>query len=94
MTSFFTRNYIPYIPSYAGLYVFARVAPYAKSWEKEAMVVQRLKDAGVLVSAGRAYHTLENDKGWARVSFALPKEKLEEAVMRMQKVFLTEPAQG
>ena len=87
MTSLLKKHNIPYIPSYAGLYLFARVEPSAQSWEDEADMVKRLKQAGVLVSAGKAYHGPENDKGWARIGFAVESVQLKEAIRRMEEVF-------
>ena len=71
----------------------ARVAPKAASWEDESAIVGKIKEAGVLVSAGRAYHGPGSEKGWARVGFAVPKEQLIEGVRRMEGVYavLKEP---
>lgn len=87
LTGFFREQGIPYFPCNAGLYVFARLAPNASTWEDEAAVIQKLKEAGVLVSAGRAYHVPETEKGWARVGFALEPSVLEEAIRRMKTIF-------
>ena len=87
MTSLLKKYSIPYIPSYAGLYLFARVEPNAQSWEDEANMVESLKQAGVLVSAGKAYHGPEGDKGWVRIGFAVESVQLKEAIRRMEEVF-------
>ncbi|MCJ1401065.1 hypothetical protein MMC11_004277 [Xylographa trunciseda] len=87
LTDFFNRYKIPYIPCYAGIYVFARIAPNAQSWEDEAIAVRKFKDEGVLVSASRGYHGPENDKGWARICFAVESSKLEKAIRRMERVY-------
>ena len=81
------RNKIPYIPSNAGLYVFAKIAPEAQEWEDEQLMLRRLKDVGVVVSAGRGYHVGETEKGWARVGFAVESDRLQEALTRMSWVF-------
>ena len=87
LTSFFHKHNIPYIPAYAGIYVFAKLAPKAAEWEDENNVVAKLKEAGVLVSAGKNYHGPEAEKGWCRVGFAVETEVLDEAIRRMDNVF-------
>lgn len=90
LTKFLTRHKIPYIPSYAGLYVFARIAQDARSWEDEQASVQRFKDVGVLLSGGRGYHCSENQMGWMRVGFAVKKSRLEEALRRVESILRVE----
>ena len=80
------KHNIPYIPCDAGLYVFAKIAPNAVSWEDESSIVQALKDGGVIVSAGRGYHGPESEKGWARIGFAVEETKFREAIRRIDGV--------
>ncbi|KAF2179236.1 PLP-dependent transferase [Zopfia rhizophila CBS 207.26] len=87
MTDFLKEHGVPYYSCNAGLYVFAKISPQAQSWEDESAMVSKLKDAGVLVSSGRAYHGPEDEKGWARLLFALGTSDLQEAIQRMGKVF-------
>lgn len=87
VVSVLKRHRLRYIPSYAGLYLFARIAPDCKTWEEESRVVQRLKQEGVLVSGGRGYHGPESEKGWARIGFAIPEKQLVSALNIMDKVF-------
>jgi aspartate/methionine/tyrosine aminotransferase len=87
LTTFFKNYQIQYIPCNAGIYLFVKIAPKAKTWEDEAAMVERLKNAGVLVSSGRAYHGPETEKGWARISFAVKPSDLEEAIRRMKTVY-------
>lgn len=89
LTTFFKQYHIPYIPCNAGICLFARIAPKAETWEDEAAIVGRIKDAGVLVSSGKAYHGPKMEKGWARVGFAVEPAELEEAIRRMKIVFDT-----
>jgi aspartate/methionine/tyrosine aminotransferase len=89
LTSLFKNYDIPYIPCNAGLYVFARLAKDATSWDDESMLVTRMKEAGVLVSPGKAYHGPEHEKGWMRVGFAVKDEDLEKATKRMASVLET-----
>ena len=49
-------------------------------------MVARLKDAGVLVSPGKAYHGPEDVKGWMRVGFSFNDVDLEQAIERMRGV--------
>ncbi|KAF6240569.1 hypothetical protein HO173_001239 [Letharia columbiana] len=82
LTSFFDRYGIYYIPCHAGHFMLAKLAPQASSWDDEAALIIRLGEAGVLVSPGQAYHVVE--KGWARVSFAVERATLKEAIRRMK----------
>ena len=44
-----------------------------------------MEEADVLIGAGRRYHL--DQKGWARVSFAVDRTIMEEAIQRMERVF-------
>ncbi|KAI1778792.1 1-aminocyclopropane-1-carboxylate synthase [Hypoxylon cercidicola] len=90
LTTFFKENGIPYVPCNAGMYVFAKISPQAETWEDEMKVVTKLKEAGMLVSAGKAYHGPDSEKGWARVGFAVEESELHEAIRRMKTVILEE----
>ncbi|KAJ8069767.1 hypothetical protein OCU04_000185 [Sclerotinia nivalis] len=90
VVSVLKKHRLRYIPSYAGLYLFAQIAPDCKTWEEEGRAVQRLKHEGVLVSGGRGYHGPESEKGWARIGFAIPKQQLASALEIMDKVFEAE----
>lgn len=83
LTAVLRKYDIPYLPAYAGLYLFAKIAPDADNWDDESRAVQKFKNAGVLVSSGRGYHGPENEKGWARIGFAIEKPKLKEAIRRI-----------
>lgn len=84
LVSFFKEHHIPYIPCNAGLYIYARMAPNATSWEDESQLAMELKEAGVLVSPGRSYHNPDSEKGWMRVGFAVEPSNLVEAIHRMR----------
>ena len=88
LTNFFKNYNIPYIPAYAGLYLMVHVAPHAQSWDEESDAIRRFKDAGVLISGGRAYHGPHSEKGWARVGFAVPETQLLEALRRIESVYV------
>ena len=83
VTTVLKKHNIFYIPAYAGLYLFAKIAPNAKRWEDESSKIQTLKEAGVLVSPGKSFHGPDNEKGWARICFGIEKSKLEEALRRL-----------
>jgi aspartate/methionine/tyrosine aminotransferase len=87
LTDFLKNHEISYVPCNAGIYVFARMAPDAQSWEEEALMAKRLAEAGVLISPGRAYHGPESEKGWMRVGFAVQPSDLAEALRRMKTVY-------
>ncbi|KAI9792514.1 MAG: hypothetical protein M1816_002034 [Peltula sp. TS41687] len=82
VTSFFKRHGIEYIPANAGLFILAKLAPEAKTWEDEAKTVKTLNDAGVLVSPGKTIHVSE--KGWVRMIFAVDPSVLKEALRRIE----------
>jgi aspartate/methionine/tyrosine aminotransferase len=86
VTAMLQRHRVPFIPVSAGVYVFAKLVPDAKTWEEEAAVVQKMKEAGVLVSSGRAYHGQETEKGWARITFAVSQTTLREGIRRIEAV--------
>ncbi|KAF1950196.1 1-aminocyclopropane-1-carboxylate synthase 7 [Byssothecium circinans] len=86
LTDSFKQCGIPFLPCNAGLYVFARLAHHAVTWEDEEKVVVKLKEAGVLVSSGRAYHVPESEKGWMRVGFSVEQVDLVEAIKRIESV--------
>lgn len=67
-----------------GPFVFAKIAPKAVTWEDEALAVACCKQSGVVVSAGKAYHITDSQKGWARLTFAIPADQLAEALRRLE----------
>lgn len=85
LVEFLQKREIEFIPAHAGLFVFARLAKGCRCWEEEAMIVERLKENGVLVSPGRTYHGLEEEKGWIRITFAVPEDTLREGLERVQR---------
>lgn len=77
---FLIRHGIEYIPVTAGLFVFARLNPHAQTWEDEADTIAKLSDAGLIVSAGRGYHVVSHEKGWARITFAVGPAELRKGL--------------
>ena len=84
LTHLLQRYSIPYLPSYAGLYLFAKLAPDATTWEDEARMIQEMRASGLSVSGGKAYHAGEDEKGWARITFALEETRFLEALNRLE----------
>lgn len=91
LVAFLKKHMIPYIPCNAGLYVLARLAPDAQSWADEAAMATKCKDAGVLLSPGRAYHGPEDAKGWMRIGFSVETSVLQEALRRLESVLVVLP---
>ncbi|OAX85396.1 hypothetical protein ACJ72_00207 [Emergomyces africanus] len=84
VTTFLIRHNIDYIPVNAGLSLFARLAPGAKTWKDELDMVIKLKENGVIVKGGGSYPGTFTEKGWVRISFALEEHRLEEALHRVE----------
>ncbi|EER41140.1 conserved hypothetical protein [Histoplasma capsulatum H143] len=83
VTTFFIRHHIDYIPVNAGLNIFARLAPSAKTWEDESAIITKLKAKGVVVQGGGSYHGTFKEKGWVRISFAREEHLLQDALHRI-----------
>ncbi|ETS77609.1 hypothetical protein PFICI_09671 [Pestalotiopsis fici W106-1] len=81
-TAILKSHGLPYIPVNHGPFVFFRIDPNAQTSEEEAKIIQKCKQAGVTVSAGRSYHLPEAAKGWARMNFAIAPGVLDEALGR------------
>ncbi|KAF2468469.1 1-aminocyclopropane-1-carboxylate synthase 7 [Lindgomyces ingoldianus] len=75
---------IKFIPANAGLFLFAKIAPMAKTWDEEEEVVSKLRASGVIVSAGRKYNVAETEIGWVRITFAVPEVVMKNALERMK----------
>ena len=87
LRSFLVRNNIPYVPCNAGLYIFAKLAVDAETWKDEQDKVAQIREQGVLVSIGRAYHVPEADKGWARIGFSVDPSTLQMAIDKLQTLY-------
>lgn len=85
LTTILRKHNILYVPACAGLYLYAKIAPDAKTWEDESRAVQKFKAAGVLVSSGKGYRGPESERGWARIGFAIEKPKMQEALSRIDR---------
>ncbi|KAF4542001.1 PLP-dependent transferase [Lasiodiplodia theobromae] len=75
---------LPFYQPAAGLYVWARLGPPGCSWEDEARLLAEFAAAGVFVGAGGEYSSPE--PGWFRLTFAIPRDELVEALRRIERV--------
>lgn len=80
LTNWLQINAFKYIPANAGIFVFARLGRNAQTWEDESTLIQKCKEAGVLISAGQSYHCIDEEKGWARITFAVDPDVLRKGV--------------
>ncbi|KAE8320030.1 pyridoxal phosphate-dependent transferase [Aspergillus transmontanensis] len=89
LTTAFKATGIEYFPSYATVFVLARLAPTATTWDEEMLALRAYMQAGVAVVPGRAYHMPEGQKGWMRVTFAVSNEDLLEGIRRINRAYST-----
>ncbi|TGO14495.1 hypothetical protein BTUL_0052g00330 [Botrytis tulipae] len=86
LTSTLKNWNIDYVPVKAGILVFVRIAADAKNAQDEMAVLVKLRDEGVLMSPGGGYLGSYGEFGWARLTFAVKREVMVEALDRMKKV--------
>lgn len=87
LTTAFKETGIEYFPCHATVFLLARLAPHADTWEEEMTAFRAYMQAGVLLVPGKAYHMPERLKGWMRVTFAVTADELAEGIGRIQKVY-------
>ncbi|KAF7617894.1 hypothetical protein AFLA_006804 [Aspergillus flavus NRRL3357] len=85
LTTAFKATGIEYFPSYATVFVLARLAPNATAWDEEMLALRAYMQAGVAVVPGRAYHMPEGQKGWMQVTFAVFHEDLLEGIRTIKR---------
>ena len=83
-----------FVPANAGLFVLVQVVEGAQTWEDEAAMVRSVADAGVSVAPGRRFDGGETAKGWIRITFAVPTETLQEALLRMEGCLVRRHLEG
>ncbi|THV46835.1 hypothetical protein BGAL_0357g00010 [Botrytis galanthina] len=74
---------IEFLPSNAGVFVFAKLAKNSEKWNEEA-VVKKLRECKVMVSPGKQFGGAENEKGWVRITIAVPEEEFKEGIKRIR----------
>ncbi|PYH40407.1 pyridoxal phosphate-dependent aminotransferase [Aspergillus saccharolyticus JOP 1030-1] len=89
LTTAFRAAGIEYFPCHATVFVLARLAPQATSWDEEMLALHAYRQAGVVVVPGRAYHLSDGQAGWMRVTFAMEAEALAEGIRRIERVYRT-----
>lgn len=58
----------------------------AEKWEEEAAMVKKLEVGGVSVVSGKHYGSIDGEKSWIRMLFAVQVDVMKEALGRMEKV--------
>ncbi|KAJ5903521.1 pyridoxal phosphate-dependent transferase [Penicillium tannophilum] len=87
LTTAFKATGIEYFHCHTTVFLLARLAPHADTWEEEMTAFRAYMQAGVLLVPGKAYHMPERLKGWMRVTFAVAADELAEGIGRIQKVY-------
>ncbi|TGO36010.1 hypothetical protein BHYA_0138g00230 [Botrytis hyacinthi] len=77
---------VDYVPVKAGIMILVRIAGDAKNAQDEMAVLVNLKNERVLMSPGGGYLGSYGEFGWARLTFAVKREVMAEALDRMKKV--------
>jgi DNA-binding transcriptional MocR family regulator len=66
----------------AGCFLWARLGGRNATATSDAALWQRFADAGVALAVGGAFH--EEERGWFRITYALPSEDLDEGLRRIE----------
>ena len=85
VTNWLQRHGLPFVRATGGVYIFACLAPHARTWADEDEMIARLKAARVLVTPGRSFHARDDQKGWARIIIAVEPHTLMEALTRIKE---------
>lgn len=76
---------VKFIPANYGLFVFARLAEHAGSWDDEAAAVKQLIENGLVVAAGQKFAPNASEMGWVRITFSTSAENIEGALRSIEK---------
>ena len=79
---FMHQHSIPFYRPVAGVYVWARLGGSSATDQSAAELQKRFVDVGVRVGPGSEYG--EQECGWFRVTFALPRPQLLEGLRRIE----------
>ncbi|KAI0436488.1 pyridoxal phosphate-dependent transferase [Xylaria telfairii] len=71
---------IKFIPANYGLFVFAKVGSHCRTEADEDDMIAQLAERGLIVAPGRKFSCGKNEHGWARITFAVPAERIENAL--------------
>ena len=74
-----TELSIDYVPATAGLFVNANI----KDTGSNDVIVKAVK-AGVVVGSGTEFNSVEGERGWIRITFALPEDVTQEGMRRFK----------
>ncbi|KAG9238582.1 pyridoxal phosphate-dependent transferase [Amylocarpus encephaloides] len=77
---------IEFLPASEGMFVFAKLAKDAKTGEEADELFAELAKNGVLVSPGKFYNGINTEIGWARITFSVSLDVLQEALARMSQI--------
>lgn len=79
---FMNFHNIPFYRPVAGVFVFARLGGHSATKDSDAALWKQLSAAGVALAYGAALHNEE--LGWFRLTFAIPKEQMFEGLRRIE----------
>jgi len=74
---------VEFIVPTEGIFLFAKLAKYAKTIEDEKDFYNRLALHGVRVGPGRYYKGVDKEFGWSRIRFSVPIKAMELALERL-----------
>ncbi|TGO27191.1 hypothetical protein BPAE_0046g00540 [Botrytis paeoniae] len=78
---------LQFLPANAGFVVFAKLAKDVETWNEEA-IVKKLKEHKVIVSPGKQFDGAKSQKGWTRITIAVPEEDFDEGIKRIRTCFV------
>jgi DNA-binding transcriptional MocR family regulator len=83
LVGFLKRHGIEYIPATAGLFLMVRLSTDSTSLEKELAMASKFEEYGLILGCGYNYHMGETRFGYFRITFAVPRERLELGLCRL-----------
>ncbi|TGO86825.1 hypothetical protein BPOR_0273g00040 [Botrytis porri] len=87
LTSTLNHFGIEFLPAIAGFVVFTKLAKDTETWNEEA-IVKILQEHKVIVSPRKQFGGAKDEKGWARITIAVPEEDFKEGVKRIRAYFV------
>ncbi|KAI0190609.1 pyridoxal phosphate-dependent transferase [Astrocystis sublimbata] len=80
MTDGLSKLGIKFISADYGLFVFAKIGAHCQSAADEVEMIAQLVERGLIVAPGRKFSCGESEHGWARITFAVSGDKIENAL--------------